>query len=165
MDLDAIPPDTRNHLANTSISLEQAADVFRKILRSETLEQETECHIGIVLSFIIGTNMKKREASRLLKALNFPKDFIEELESSWDRIEKPLTTVGFNRLSDVEWKSEHIIHAGSMRRIHIPSIDLALLVQGTDGNLGNISMTLTRDQLSSLVYSLKSAISQIDKYS
>lgn len=165
MDLDAIPLNTRNSLAEQKVSVEQAANVFRKILRNETLEEEIECHIGIVLSFIIGTNMKKREAARMLKALNFPKEFIEELENSWDRIEKPSTTVGFDKLVDVEWKSNHIIHAGSMRKIHIPGIDLALLVQNTDGNLRNLEMTLTRDQLSSLVYSLKSAISQIDKYS
>lgn len=154
--------DLLERLQSVQVTSQKAHSVLTKVLENQKSIPEDEAEVYTLFQALLVNKTSFNKAKTLLEKANLPSDFIDHLKNNWDSLPKLDFGVCYPKLVDSSCSSNYVISTSTIRTINEAHANVTLTTQ-KDSEFENIDFTCTREQLADLVYSLKSALFQVQK--
>lgn len=141
---------------------ELAPKILESVIRGLPVEGETPASLYVLFQEMLTKKYSAHRARELLTDIGVSRETAEELAANWADLPPVRSGVVFPQLVDVNWSTGHIVSTSSIKGVHLPNIEIALYLQ-EDNEITPTRFTCSREQLSELVFKLKSAVTQVEK--
>lgn len=168
--------DTVNYLRAhgaelTAERLNSAVQYLSGEKQTAACDSEAEAHLSSLVCTLYQHRVRTSDLASVLHSHSLPASLTTVLLQHWDSItsildhsQGPLQAKIFiPRLCDVSWATAYVLSSGRLRHVLEPICATKLKIVNSEGEVEELNFDMSKEQLSTVLYKLKVANTQIEK--